>query len=109
MHRRNFIKGTGALVVGAEMLPFLKSSAAWAQGADTIVVAIGNTINSLDLHRVGTNRPAYQVTVNCYDRLVTFGSRAQRDGTFVYDYSKIEPGSPRAGRPRPTACRSLSN
>jgi peptide/nickel transport system substrate-binding protein len=91
MHRRTFIKSTGALVVGADMLPFLKSSAAWAQAADTIVVAIGNTINSLDLHRVGTNRPAYQVTVNCYDRLVTFGSKAQADGTRVYDYSKIEP------------------
>ncbi len=91
MHRRNFLKGTGAVGIGAEMLPFLKSSAAWAQATDTIVVAIGNTINSLDLHRVGTNRPAYQVTVNCYDRLVTFGSKAQPDGTLVYDYSKIEP------------------
>ncbi len=90
MRRRSFISGTGAVVVGAEMLPFLKSSAAWAQATDTIVVAIGNTINSLDLHRVGTNRPAYQVTINCYDRLVTFGAKSQPDGTLVYDYNKIE-------------------
>ena len=91
MHRRNFLTSAGAVVVGAEMLPFLKSSAAWAQATDTVVIAIGNTINSLDLHRVGTNRPSYQVTINCYDRLVTFGSKSQADGTLVYDYTKIEP------------------
>ena len=90
MHRRTFVTGAGATVVGAEMLPFLKSSAAWAQAGDTVVVAMGTTINSLDLHRVGTNRPSYQVTVNVYDRLLTFATKAAADGSLSYDYTKLQ-------------------
>ena len=81
MRRRNFLAGSGAAVAGANLIPFLRSSAAWAQGAaDTLVIATSTTINSLDLHRVGTNRPSYQVTVNLYDRLLTFGTKVTADG-----------------------------
>lgn len=91
MHRRNFLAGAGAITVGADLVPFLKSSAVWAQApADTLVVAIGTTINSLDLHRVGTNRPSYQVTVNIYDRLLTFDTKVNEEGAVVYDYSKVK-------------------
>jgi len=91
MHRRAFLAGTGAVALGAEVLPFLKSSAAWAKGAgDTLIVAVGTTINSLDLHRVGTNRPSYQVTVNIYDRLLRFGTKVNAEGAIVYDYGKLE-------------------
>ena len=46
-----------------------------------LVVVSGSGINSLDLHRKGTNRPSYQVTVNIYDRLVRFGvDRGRLDG-----------------------------
>ena len=91
MHRRNFLAGSGAAVAGANLIPFLRSSAAWAQGAgDTLVIATGTTINSLDLHRVGTNRPSYQVTVNLYDRLLTFGTKVNADGAVAYDYTKLK-------------------
>lgn len=90
MHRRNFLVGTSATVVGAEMLPFLKHSSAWAQAADTIVVAMGTTINSLDLHRTGTNRPSYTVTINIYDRLIGFGTKLLPTGEIVYDYEKLQ-------------------
>jgi peptide/nickel transport system substrate-binding protein len=90
MHRREFVKGTGAVVVGAGGLPLLTADAALAQATDTLVVAIGNTINSLDLHRTGTNRPSYQATINIYDRLITFGTKKQADGSLVFDYGKIE-------------------
>jgi peptide/nickel transport system substrate-binding protein len=91
MHRRNFLAGSGAAVAGANLIPFLRSSAAWAQGAaDTLVIATSTTINSLDLHRVGTNRPSYQVTVNLYDRLLTFGTKVTADGAVVYDYTKLK-------------------
>ena len=70
--RRNFLKmGAGA----ASVLPFLRAMPAAAQGSDTMVVVIGETINSLDLHRSGTSRAAYQVGINCYDRLVSFGTK----------------------------------
>ena len=91
MDRRNFLKSAGAVTLGANMLPFLKVLPASATPADTVVVVIGQTINSLDIHRKGTNRPSYQVAVNIYDRLVSFGTKTLPDGSLSYDYSVIEP------------------
>ena len=91
MHRRQFLKATG-ITVGAAVLPFLKHlPASAADRSGTLVVVTGNGINSLDLHRKGTNRPSYQVTVNVYDRLVRFGVKTLEDGAMSYDSSVIEP------------------
>jgi len=90
MDRRSFIRTAGAVSLGTGMLPFLKALPAAAQAADTVVIAIGNTINSLDLHRSGTNRPSYQVTVNIYDRLLTFGTKKMPDGSLSYDYDTLK-------------------
>lgn len=91
MDRRTFLKGTGAAAVGAGMLPFLKVMPASAAPSGVAVVAISQTINSLDIHRSGTNRPSYQIAVNCYDRLVSFGTKTMPDGSLSYDYSVIQP------------------
>lgn len=88
--RRDFLK-TGGVAVGAAMLPFLKSMPASAASGDVIVAVMGQTINSLDIHRTGTNRPSYQVAVNVYDRLVSFGTKTTPEGGLSYDYSVIEP------------------
>lgn len=89
--RRSFLKAGGATVLSASMLPFLKSLPAEAAGNDVIVAVTGQTMNSLDLHRTGTNRASYQVAVNAYDRLVSFGTKTLADGSLSYDYSVIEP------------------
>ncbi len=89
--RRSLLKGAGALTLTAPMLPMLKVLPAHAARADTAVVVIGQTINSLDLHRKGTNRPSYQIAVNCYDRLVSFGTKTLEDGTLSYDYATLKP------------------
>ena len=86
--RRSFLASAAA---GAGVLPFLRALPADAQGRDTLVVVSGQTINSLDLHRVGTNRPSYQVSINCYDRLVGFGSKRLPSGELSYDYDTIVP------------------
>jgi peptide/nickel transport system substrate-binding protein len=86
--RRTFLKTATA---SAAVLPFLKALPASAQAAETLVVVTGQTINSLDLHRVGTNRASYQVAVNCYDRLVTFGRKQLPTGEMSFDYSVLEP------------------
>lgn len=65
MNRRDLIKTSTGVVLSASVLPFLKVSEALAQSSDTAVVVIGNTINSLDIHRSGTNRPSYQVAAMC--------------------------------------------
>ncbi len=90
-NRREFLKTAGAVTIGANLLPFLKVLPAEAAKSDTVVVAIGQTINSLDIHRKGTNRPSYQIPVNCYDRLVSFGTKKLADGSLSYDYSVIKP------------------
>ncbi|MFK7746097.1 MAG: ABC transporter substrate-binding protein [Roseobacter sp.] len=88
--RRDFLKLSGG-TLGAAMLPFLKSIPAHAASGDVMVAVTGQTINSLDLHRTGTNRASYQVAVNCYDRLVSFGTKPAPGGGLSYDYSVIEP------------------
>lgn len=91
MRRRDFLKSS-AVVMGAGALPVLKYLPAEAAGrGDTLVVVIGNAPNSMDIHRKGTNRPAYQIAVNLYDRLVTYGSKKRPDGSVMYDYATIRP------------------
>ncbi|MXN17919.1 ABC transporter substrate-binding protein [Pseudooceanicola sp. GBMRC 2024] len=85
--RRNFLK-TGAAITALPFLPALPASAA---GRDTLVAVTAQTINSLDLHRTGTNRASYAVAINCYDRLVTFGSKEAPGGGLSYDYTRVEP------------------
>lgn len=91
MDRRSFIKNTGATALSASVLPFLKYTPAQAAPAGTAVVVIGQTINSLDIHRKGTNRPSYQIAVNCYDRLLSFGTKKMPDGSLSYDYTVLKP------------------
>ena len=92
LKRRDFVKGAGGAALGAGALSFLKVLPAEAAGADgTAVVVIGDTINSLDIHRSGTSRPSYQVAVNCYDRLVAFDTKTLADGSLSYDYEKVRP------------------
>lgn len=86
--RRSFLKMG---VAGASALPFLRSLPATAAASDTMVVVTGQTINSLDLHRSGTSRASYQVGVNCYDRLLSFGTKEAPGGGLSYDYQVIEP------------------
>lgn len=91
MDRRTFLKTASAATVGASLLPLARVVPAAAKAADTVVIALGTTINSLDLHRKGTNRPSYQVAVNAYDRLVSFGTKTMPDGSLSYDSTVIEP------------------
>jgi len=84
--RRSLLKGA---TLGAGILPFLKVLPASAAASDIVVVAMGQTINSLDIHRKGTNRPSYQVAVNVYDRLLSFGTKTTPEGGLSYDLSLI--------------------
>jgi peptide/nickel transport system substrate-binding protein len=91
MDRRKFLKGSASLGIGAGLLPLLKVLPASAATGETAVVVFGGTINSLDIHRSGTNRDSYQVAINCYDRLVTFGTKELSDGSLSYDFDNVRP------------------
>jgi peptide/nickel transport system substrate-binding protein len=65
---------------------------AGAQGRnETLVVVVESGPNSMDIHGVGANRPAYQASWNLYDRLMTFGVKTLPDGSRSYDYSVLRP------------------
>jgi peptide/nickel transport system substrate-binding protein len=88
MDRRGFLATSGALGTLAA-LKTLPAAAAGREG--TLLVLVGNGPNSMDIHRSGTNRPSYQLAVNLYDRLVTFGTKQAPDGSPMYDYEDIQP------------------
>jgi peptide/nickel transport system substrate-binding protein len=58
---------------------------------DTLVVLLETGPNNLDIHGVGTNRPAYGTSWNVYDRLLSYGSKSLPDGSVTYDYAKLKP------------------
>jgi peptide/nickel transport system substrate-binding protein len=71
---------------------FLGSGNGFAQTrAETLLVVTELGPNSMDIHGVGANRPAYQASWNLYDRLLTFGAKKLPDGTIMYDYKTLKP------------------
>jgi peptide/nickel transport system substrate-binding protein len=89
MKRRKFLRDAGVLA-GSTLL----SMPALAQSdrrRELLIVANETGPNSLDIHTVGANRPAYGVSWLCYDRLLTFGKKKLPNGNSTYDYTKLEP------------------
>ena len=98
MKRRDLLKGGAAVVAGAALAGTSQSTRsapvllAQANSDTTLrVVRGGGFPNGLDLHKVGTNRPAYGAAWNLYDRLMTFGTKTLADGSKSYDYTVLEP------------------
>src|SRR5262245_39928979 len=58
---------------------------------ETLIVVVESGPNSMDIHGVGANRPAYQASWNLYDRLMTFGAKTLSDGTRSYDNGVLKP------------------
>ena len=80
------------LVLAAVALVPATAPTAIAQSrSETLVVAVESGPNTMDIHGVGANRPAYQASWNLYDRLLTFGSKTLPDGVRAYDYAVLKP------------------
>src|SRR3989475_2143100 len=56
-----------------------------------LLVIVESGPNSMDIHGVGANRPAYQASWNLYDRLLTYGVKRLPDGSRMYDYNSLKP------------------
>ena len=104
MKRRRLLQTTAGFAAGFTLANGLKgcsnpstapsggeAGAPAATDAKLTVVQGGGFPNSLDLHRVGTNRPAYGISWAIYDRLMTFGTKTLPDGSISYDYTVLEP------------------
>lgn len=58
---------------------------------NTLLVVVESGPNSLDIHGIGANRPAYSASWNSYDRLMTYGVKTLADGSRMYDYTVLQP------------------
>src|ERR1700750_246599 len=91
MKRRDFLKSMSGLAAGAAIAPAPAIwSSARAQGRqDTLLVVSESGPNNLDIHGVGTNVPGYEVSWNCYDRLISHEMKTV-NGTPYYDRDKFK-------------------
>ncbi len=91
MKRRDFLKSTAAVAAGSAFgMPAVFSAQA-ASRKETLLLITENGPNNLDIHGVGTNRPGYEASWNCYDRLITHPTKTLADGSLSYDKTKFEP------------------
>jgi peptide/nickel transport system substrate-binding protein len=90
MKRRDFLKSTAA-VAGAGMVsaPAIWSPAKAQSRQETLLIVSESGPNNLDIHGVGTNVPGYEVSWNCYDRLISHEMKTV-NGTPYYDRDKFK-------------------
>src|SRR6202142_1578439 len=92
MKRRDFLKSVSGVAVGAAVqAPAIWSPAKADARSETLLVVTEGGPNNLDIHGVGTNRPGYEASWNCYDRLITHGKKTLSDGSTSYDRDKFRP------------------
>ena len=91
MKRREFLKSATALaatsVLGA---PAMFSPAKAQSRQETLLIVSESGPNNLDIHGVGTNVPGYEVSWNCYDRLISHEMKTGPNGQPYYDKNKFK-------------------
>jgi peptide/nickel transport system substrate-binding protein len=92
--RRDVLKSTVALAAGSALgAPAVWSTACAAAAParnETLLLVTENGPNNLDIQGLGTNRPGYEASWNCYDRLIRNATKTLPDGTQVYDRDKLD-------------------
>src|SRR5262245_9270693 len=92
LHRRNVMNRVHGMLAAMLLALSAPAGPADAQGrTETLIVVVESGPNSMDIHGVGANRPAYQASWNLYDRLMTFGVKTLPDGSRSYDYGVLKP------------------
>ena len=93
MQRRQFLKSMTALAAGGVLpaAPAVWSAAKAQSRQETLLFVTESGPNNFDIHGVGTNRPGYEVSWNCYDRLMSHGKKTLADGTESYDRDTFTP------------------
>src|SRR5262245_58940700 len=91
MKRRDFLKSLSAAGAASVLAPAVWSPARAQSRQETLLVVTEYGPNNFDIHGVGTNRPGYEVSWNCYDRLMSHGTKTLPDGTLSYDRDAFAP------------------
>jgi len=91
MKRRDFLKSATALAAtSAISAPAIFSPAKAQSRAETLLIVSESGPNNLDIHGVGTNVPGYEVSWNCYDRLISHEMKTGPNGQPYYDKNKFK-------------------
>ena len=85
MKRRDFLKSVPGAVGAFVSAPAIWSSAKADARSETLLVVSESGPNNLDIHGVGTNVPGYEVSWNCYDRLISHEMKTGANGVPYYD------------------------
>src|SRR5215207_2514233 len=94
MDRRGFLKSaaaTAALSATGLSAPAVLSPARAQARAETLLIVSESGPNNLDIHGVGTNVPGYEVSWNCYDRLISHAMKPGPSGVPYYDRDRFKP------------------
>ena len=90
MKRRDFLKSVTAAAAGSAVTaPAIWSSAKAQSRQETLLIVSESGPNNIDIHGVGTNVPGYEVSWNCYDRLISHEMKTV-NGTPYYDRDKFK-------------------
>src|SRR5215207_10585170 len=92
MDRRGFLKSAAAnaaLSATGLSAPAIFSPARAQARAETLLIVSESGPNNLDIHGVGTNVPGYEVSWNCYDRLISHEMKTV-NGTPYYDRDRFK-------------------
>lgn len=91
MKRREFLQSMTALAAGSLVsAPAVWSSAKAQARQETLLIVSESGPNNLDIHGVGTNVPGYEVSWNCYDRLISHEMKTGPNGAPYYDRDKFK-------------------
>ena len=81
--------------LGCRAASVLPAPAVWSPAKaqtrqETLLVVSESGPNNIDIHGVGTNVPGYEVSWNCYDRLISHEMKTLPNGTQYYDRDKFK-------------------
>ena len=92
MKRRDFLKSVTGVAAGAMVpAPAIWSAAKADARSETLLIVSEGGPNNLDIHGIGTNVPGYEVSWNCYDRLIGHEMKSGPGGVAYYDRDKYKP------------------
>jgi peptide/nickel transport system substrate-binding protein len=92
MQRREFLKSMTALAAGSALpaAPAVWSPAQAQSRQETLLIVSESGPNNIDIHGVGTNVPGYEVSWNCYDRLISHEMKTLPNGVQYYERDKFK-------------------
>src|SRR5271166_721130 len=92
MKRREFLKSMAALTAGGALpeAPAVWSPAKAQSRQETLLIVSESGPNNIDIHGVGTNVPGYEVSWNCYDRLISHEMKTLPNGVQYYERDKFK-------------------